>query len=257
MREGYLRFDVALGLVQGPPQSIDRAARHRVMPMYERSEAYGKRPVIQPPSKRDPATVQTRVERERRLSSPRVRQARRVSQSPPPALRHGTITAADPVSFSSWRHDADSLDGTSLVHGRPSVGEVKQWSGTILRLFDTTGTGSTRHRAKFRAVVYYDGTNAVRFSIYRDPDAARGFDRRSRYELSMHQAQVLPPRDERPAEVHVSYDGQATVDGKGTIAFDGVIMIRGDGTVACTTPTIHSGTGKAAVLRNAATIGWW
>jgi len=170
-------------------------------------------------------------------------------------------SASDPVVYTSHNNHAESLDGSSLPSrsegGPGDVGDVKQWSGTLLRLFDTTGTGSTRHRVKFRAIVFHDGANVVRYSVFRDVDSSRGFREESRYELSVHEAQTLPAREERPGEVHIRYDGQASVAGKGTIVFDGMIVLRGDGTVMCTTPKIISGTGKAAILRSAATVGWW
>lgn len=167
-------------------------------------------------------------------------------------------TARRSVVFSSRGDPTATLDGTSLPSGvAPEVGDVRQWSGTIIRIFDTTATGSTSHRIKFRIVVFFDGQNVVRYSVFRDHESSRGFGGESRYELSLHQAQTLAPTADRPAEVHIRYDGQVTVHGKGTVVFDGILIARGDGHVTCTDPNIVSGTGKGAMLRNAATIGWW
>lgn len=262
-REGYLRFD-ALGLgpsASGSPVVMPRPDPTRAARPHgnERSEAYGSRGKPVPLR-----AVSTRKERDPGLSAIPLRPERDAPAQSPIRREGGRAavrSAVRPVVYTAANRHADSLDGSSLrnrAEGGPgSVGNVKQWSGTLLRLFDTTGTGSTRHRVKFRAVVFHDGENVVRYSVFRDVDSSRGFDDGSEYTLSVHEAQILPNRGDRPAEIHVRYSGECAVTGKGAITFDGMIIIRGDGTVICTTPTVSAGAGKAAILRGAATVGWW
>lgn len=260
LREGYLRFDSDLGSGASAAVVVPRTKADSPVPMYEKSEVYDSRRtrealLLMRETQSD--SRETHVDEEPVATlrrKPRQLISRKDTETGGPQA--GGATA--PVVFVSHASNSESLDGSSLPRGeRLQVGDVRQWSGTVVRLFDTTSAGSTRHRAKMRVVIFFDGENVVRYSLFCDNETARGFEEPSSYKLSFRQAQVLAPRADRPAEVYLRYDGQATVEAKGTLVFDGMIIVRGDGKVLCTAPNVLSGNGKAAVLRSAATVGWW
>jgi hypothetical protein len=258
LREGYLRFDGQLGLIASAPVVVPRSKSASPIPMYDRSDVIGSRRVRKALRVAEDASALFDTRDEDGAPGKLRRHPRRLGDRKQADSGAAPKPPGAPVTFLSGAAATESLDGSSLPSGeRPHVGDVRQWSGTVLRVFDMTSTGSTRHRVKLRVVIFFDGKNVVRYSLFRDPDSVCGFESPSRYELSFRQAQVLPPRDERPAEVHLRYDGKANVQGKGSLVFEGMIIVRGTGKVVCTEPNVISGNGKATVLRCSATVGWW
>ena len=135
---------------------------------------------------------------------------------------------------------------------------AKQRSKTLFRAIVAAGIdGPSQHIFELRARVGTDGRDVIRYNVYRDPDVGEGFHATSRVVVEAHvrEVQVLQARADRPAEIHLRYDGTLNVRGR-EAAFSGMVFIDGLCHVRATTPDVSGGGAIGRLSDGKAEICW-
>ncbi|MCO4761728.1 MAG: hypothetical protein KC502_09505 [Myxococcales bacterium] len=136
-------------------------------------------------------------------------------------------------------------------------------SSTVLRLrvgHRVPGRAHGTHEVEYRALLFHNGREVIRYSLYEDPDSRHGFTGRqsgSTYGLTLSEHFIVDSTAEAPAEIHIRYEGYVTVAGVGRTRFRGTLIILGTGKIRPGRPAFDDSEGRATFTAGSVTVGLW
>ena len=142
-------------------------------------------------------------------------------------------------------------------------GGLRQNSTIVLRLragHREAGQLHGAHEAEYRAHIFHNGKDVVRYSLYQDPDGCRGFPGReggASYVITLSERFVVDATADAPAEVHVRYQGQVHVKQVGQVRFKGTLVLLGSGKIRPGRPHLDGSDGRANFTDGCVTVGVW
>lgn len=235
-----------------PSRSIDHTIREGFLTI---GDAVG--PAVEVARQREPV-VQAPPIPVQRVSSPVV-EARPTAPVPPSSAAR-PAPARPAVSF---RHDGPptALEGSTIVEtaARIAAAGGRQRSVVLIRVRVPAGlAGPGQHVFELRALILANGRDIIRYTIYRDPSAAHGFEAKGPCGLAieLREAQVFGPNAERPAEAHLRYEGVLRLPSGGAVRFHGLVLMDGAGLVRAVDPTVDGGGAIGRIQDGTIEITW-
>ena len=190
-----------------------------------------------------------------RVSSPNV-EPRSQPESQPP---NRALSGRPAVSF---RHEGApaALEGTTIVEtaARIAAAGGRQRSVVLIRVRVPVGlAGPWQHVFELRALILANGRDIIRYTIYRDPSAAQGFETKGpcAVTIDLREVQVFASKADRPAEVHLRYDGSLQLP-TSVVRFHGLVLMDGGGLVRAVDPTVEGAGALGRIQDGTIEITW-
>ena len=272
-----LRQGPALGHNSGA--TVGAAGDHTIREGYlTRGEAVG--PAVEVARQRDPV-VQAPPIPVQRLSNP-VADARPVVAAPVvvgaplPAAPLAAASAAQAVSAApaaslrvtrtrapvAFRHDGPpaAFEGTTIsdTAARIAAAGGRQRSVVLIRVRVPAGlAGPGQHDFELRALILANGRDVIRYTVYRDPTAAKGFGPRGPcgVAIELREVQVLAANADRPAEAQIRYEGTVRLP-NASARFAGLVLMDGGGLVRAVDPSVNGAGAIGRIQDGTIEITW-
>ena len=170
------------------------------------------------------------------------------------------------VRHISERANPGRLEGSSLSAAAAATamgGGMRQNSTIVLRLRaggQASGRENCPHQIEYRAHIFHNGTDVLRYSLYQDPDGCHGFpgrEQRASYDMRLSERFVVEATADAPAELHIRYEGQIQVHNIGKVRFKGTLVLLGSGKAQPGRPHLDGAGGRADFGGGCVTVGVW
>ncbi len=140
---------------------------------------------------------------------------------------------------------------------------LRQKSTIVLRLragHRVPGKDHSPHQVEYRVLLFHDGREIIRYSLYQDPDGRHGFPGRGKgasFALTLSERFAVDADTEHAAEVHIRYEGTLELKGKAPVRFKGSLIFDGSGRIRPGRPVIDGIDGRATFGTGCVTLGLW